>query len=103
MRIKKGDKVKILLGKDSGKTGTVERVFSKTGQVLITGLNIYKRHLKPKRQGDQSSGGIVDISRPINVSKIALICPKCDKQTRIGIQFNDKIKSRICCKCKALI
>lgn len=90
MKIKKGDKVRVLLGKDRGKTGTVERVFVKTSMVLINGVNTYKRHTKPRKEGDQSTGGIIEKVRPLLMSKVALICPKCGKMTR----------SRICNKCK---
>lgn len=89
MKIKKGDKVKILLGKDRGKTGTVDRVLAKTGKVLIIGLNIFKKHLKPRGEGQP--GEIIDRSQPLAASKVALICPKCGKITR----------QRICRSCKA--
>jgi len=86
MKIKKGDKVKILQGKDSGKTGNIERVFGKEGKVLIGGLNLYKKHMKPRGEGQNSQGGIVSLGRPILVSKVSLICPKCSKQTRVKYQ-----------------
>lgn len=101
MKIKKGDKVKILSGKDAGKTGKVDRVFVKKGEVLIEGLNLYKRHQKPAGEGKQ--GGIVSLSRPFSVSEVALICAKCGIMTRIGYQIIGKDKIRICRKCKAQI
>ena len=103
LKIKKGDKVKILLGKDRGKTGSVERVFIKNGTVLVTGLNIYKKHTKPRGQGQQSQGGIIDISRPLPVEKVALLCPKCNKETKVGYQISGDDKFRICRKCKSVI
>jgi len=103
MKIKKKDKVKILQGKDSGKTGTVDRVFEKTDEVLVGGLNLYKRHLKPKREGDNTSGGIVDLPRPLKISKVALVCPKCNKAIRVKYQIVADKKVRVCKNCKAEI
>lgn len=103
MKIKKGDKVKILLGKDQSKIGKVDRVFEKSGEVLVGGFNIYKRHLKPRSEQDKSSGGIIDLGRPLKISKVALICPKCDKAVRIGYQTMGDKKVRICRSCKAEI
>ncbi len=101
MKIKKGDKVKILLGKDRGRSGTVEFVLGKSSEVLVGGLNIFKKHAKPRGEGDR--GGIVDKSRPFNVAKVALICPKCGKTARIGYRTTGDKKNRICLKCKAEI
>lgn len=103
MKIKKGDTVKILLGKDRGREGKVERVFLKEGQVLVAGINLYKKHVKPRGEGKQSQGGILSVSRPLSISKIALICPKCKVQTRIGYLFSGGDKVRICRKCQAEI
>ncbi len=103
MKIKKGDKVKINLGKDSGKTGVVDRIFVKEGKVLVAGLNLYKKHMKPRGEGQKSQGGIVDLGRPILVSKVSLICPKCSKETRVKYQIIGEDKIRICSKCKGQI
>lgn len=102
MKLKKGNKVKVLQGKDRGKIGTVERVFEKTATVLVGGLNIYKKHLKP-RGDDKKSGGIVSLSRPLSVGKVALICPKCEKPAKIGFDLTGGEKERICRKCKSKI
>ncbi|PIV01556.1 50S ribosomal protein L24 [Candidatus Shapirobacteria bacterium CG03_land_8_20_14_0_80_39_12] len=103
MKLKKGDKVKVMLGKDRGKTGTIDRVFNKEGLVLVSGVNLYKRHLKPRSEQDQSSGGIVDKVRPLNLAKVALICPQCGKITRVGFLLGKGMKVRICKICKAEI
>jgi len=104
MKIKKGDKVKIIAGKGRGREGVIDRVLSKKNAVFILGLNIFKKTVKPKKEGE--SGGIVEVARPLNVAKVMLICPKCHKPTRIGYQL-DKInklnKIRICKKCKEAI
>lgn len=97
MKIKKGDKVKVLLGKDRGKEGTVEYVKIKEARVFVGGVNLYKRHVR--KQG-QTEGGIIDIPKSLNVSNVGLICPNCKKITRIGYKMVDKEKMRICKKCK---
>lgn len=100
-KIKKGDKVQVLQGKDQGKTGSVEAVLLKDNKVLVGKINLYKKHLKARSQGE--SGGIVDRPRPLAVSKVALICQKCGKITRVGFSMAKDSKNRICKKCKALI
>lgn len=101
MKIKKGDKVKIQAGKDRGREGTVELVLEKTNEVLVGGINIFKKHSKPRKEGDK--GGIIDKSRPLAVAKVALICPKCGRITRVGYHLVGDDKRRICLKCKAII
>lgn len=96
-KIKKGDNVKILLGKDRGKTGAVDRVLIKKGRVVIPGLNMFKRHVK--KQGDQI-GGIIEIAKSVNISNVALVCPNCKKPTRVGFSVKAQEKFRICKKCK---
>lgn len=97
MRIKKGDKVRILLGKDRGKEGKVEYVVGKIGKVFVGGANMYKRHVKRK---GSVQGGIIDIPKPLNTSNIALICPSCNKVTRVGYKIVGNDKVRICKKCQ---
>lgn len=97
MKIKKGDKVKIMLGKDSGKEGTVEFVMAKEKKVFVGGANLYKRHVR-KMQGIE--GGIIDLPKPMNISNVSLICPNCKKVTRVGFDITGKTKVRICRKCK---
>lgn len=101
MKIKKGDKVKMLSGKDKGKTGLVERVFIKQDKVLVAGLNLYKKHQKPRGEG--KPGGIISLARPVDVCRVSLLCPKCGKVTRVGYQMTGKEKFRICKKCKEKI
>lgn len=96
MKIKKGDKVKILLGKDRGKDGSVEFVMAKMGKVFVSGANIYKRHV---RKMQNTEGGILNIPKPMDISNVALICPNCKKVTRIGYKILDKKKVRTCKKC----
>lgn len=102
MKLKKGDKVKIIAGKDRGKQGTIEKLFPKKRKVLVPGLNIYKKHLKKRKEGQ--AGGIVDVVRPLPISNIALICPKCSKTTKVGYRINKTgEKTRICRKCQEVI
>lgn len=103
MKIKKGDTVKILQGKDAGKDGKVQRVFLKEGTIMIDNLNVYKKHQKKRGEGSNAQGGIMSISRPLSISKVILVCPKCKKTTRIGSQISGKEKVRICKKCQAQI
>lgn len=97
MKIKKGDKVKILLGKDRGKEGKVEFVLGKKGKVFIGGANLYKRHV---RKMQNMEGGIIDIPKPLDISNVALICPSCNKVTRVGYKKISDTKVRVCKKCK---
>ncbi len=101
MKLKKGDTVKFLIGKDRGKTGKVLRVDTKEGMVLVEGLHMFKKHVRPKRQGDK--GEVVSLARPVNASNVMLVCPSCHAATRIGRKISDGGKSRICKKCKATI
>ena len=96
LKLKAKDKVKIMSGKDKGREGEIERVLPKDGTAVIPGLNIYKKHVKG--YGDQK-GGIYEIPRPIPVSNLMLICPKCKKTSRIGFRLAGKEKVRVCKKC----
>jgi len=101
MKIKSGDTVLITSGKDRGKTGKVAEVFPKAEKIMVENLNLVKKHVKPKKSGEK--GQIVEISRPISVSSVKLICSHCKRPTRIGYSFvsgtrNKKV--RICKKCR---
>ncbi len=97
-KLKKGDEVMIVSGKDSGKKGKIEKVFSKTNKVLIAGVNQYKRHLKARSQKQPSE--IITITKPLPVSNVILICPKCHLKTRVGFRLEKDESKRICKKCK---
>ena len=101
MKIKKGDTVKILTGKDKGKSGKVIRVVLKDSKVAVEGLNIYKKHVRPKRQGEK--GEIVQVVRPLSVSNVMLVCSRCNKATRIGYGHDNGKKVRYCRKCKGFL
>lgn len=101
MKLKVGDEIKVLIGKDKGKTGKVEKALPKKSQVLVTGINIYKRHVKGRTQGQES--GIKEVTKPLAASRVALICPKCKMVTRLGYKIEDGKKTRICRKCEQAI
>lgn len=101
MKIHKNDTVKILVGKDKGKSGKVIKVFPKDGKILIENINLFKKHVRPKKTGEK--GQIVEMPKPIYISKAALICHSCGKATKIGCSFEGKIKIRICKKCGSKI
>lgn len=99
MKIRKGDTVKIILGKDNGKSAKVLKVLPKKMKILVEGVNVYKRRINAKRQGVNSEGGILDITKPVNISNVMLICPSCKKATKVGFKSVKKDKIRICKKC----
>jgi len=101
MKLKKGDKVKITVGKDKGKSGVIEKVYKNSNKAMMTNINLYKRHVKKNEKMPQ--GGIVEIPRAMDVSKMNLICPKCAKVTRVGYKIDQGKKIRICKKCDSKI
>lgn len=101
MKLKKGDNVKIVRGKDKGKTGKIEKVLPKIGKVLIANINLYKRHLKARSQGQPSE--IVTLTKPLSSQNVILVCPKCHKEARIGYKIEKNKKIRICKKCESEI
>jgi len=100
MKLKKGDEVKVIRGKDKGRTGTIEKVLGKT-KVLIANVNQYKRHLKKRSQREKSE--IVTITKPISLHNVCLICPLCKKPTKTGFKVSGEEKLRICKKCEKSI
>jgi len=100
-KIKKGDLVQMICGKDKGKRGKVIKVLPKENRVVVEGLNLVKKHQKPKRAGQK--GQIVLVPRPVDVSNVMLVCPHCGKPTRVGFQGKRPNKVRICKKCKSVI
>lgn len=96
LKLKKGDMVKILSGKDKGRDGKIEKIFPKKMTLVVEGVNMYKKHVKGV-QGQK--GGIYDIPRPLPFSKVMLICPKCKKPARVGFRLSGKEKTRFCKKC----
>ena len=99
MKIRKGDRVVVLSGKDRGREGNVVFAYPDKGRVIVDGANVAKKHQKPTKSTQQ--GGIIDKEMPMDVSNVAIVCPSCSKPTRIGYRFEpDGNKVRICRKCE---
>ncbi len=103
MKIKKGDTVEVISGDDQGVRGTVHSVFPKEGRVVVSGVNIIKKH--QRRTGNvRTQVGIIEREAPVNASNVALVCPHCNKPTRVGYRVApDGSKARICRKCEETI
>lgn len=99
MKLKSGDQVSIVRGKDNGKKGTVQKVFTKEAKVVVEGINQYKRHLKSRVPGQKSE--IITLTKPLALANVQLICPKCKKITRVGYKVLKDEKVRVCKKCSA--
>ena len=98
LKIRKGDRVRVLTGKDRGKEGEVMRAIPAAGKVIVEGVNIARKHQRPTRATQQ--GGIIDRDMPLPVSNVALVCPSCGKPTRVGYTIdNSGQKARVCKKC----
>ena len=97
MRIHKGDRVTVISGKDKGANSVVMRAIPASRKVVVEKVAVAKKAQRPTR--DNPSGGIISIEKPIHVSTVMLICPKCNKPTRVGLSVQNGNKSRICKKC----
>ena len=101
LKVKKGDNVQVLSGNDKTKTGEVLQVIPKTEKIIVKGVNIRKKHVKPRKQGEES--GIIPVECPIHMSKVNVVCPKCGKATRVGFKVEKDEKVRVCKKCGEII
>lgn len=99
MRIKTGDTVKVLSGNDKGTTGEVLEIMPKADKIIVKGVNIRKKHVKPRKQGEE--GGIISVECAIPSSKVNVVCSKCGKATKIGYTIEKDEKIRVCKKCGA--
>ena len=100
--LKKGDTVMALAGKNRQKTGKVLKVFPKESRAIVEGVNLVKRHMRRRRQDEQS--GIIERESPIHISNLAIYCKSCNRPTRVGVSvLSDGTKSRFCKKCKEMI
>src|SRR3989344_7989198 len=98
MKIHKNDNVQIMVGKDRGKQGKVTAVNPEKGTVLVPGLNMFKKHKRPTKQGEK--GEIVSLPRPLKAANVMIVCSSCNKPVRIGFRHDGEIKVRFCKKCK---
>lgn len=102
MKIRKDDNVLITAGKDRGRTGKVHRVMPETSQVIVSGVNMIKRHQKAR--GVARQAGIIEREAPLDISNIALVCGKCNRPTRVGYRsLPDGAKERFCKACGEII
>jgi large subunit ribosomal protein L24 len=101
MKIKKGDTVEVLSGNDKGKKGEVLEVIPKKDKVIVKGVNVRKKHIKPRKQGEE--GGIISSECAIYSSKVAVVCPKCKKGVKVGYIIEKDEKVRVCKKCGSKI
>lgn len=99
MKIKKDDQVLIIAGDEKGKKGKVIKAMPSENKVIVEGVNLVKKHVRPKQTGQK--GQIVKIPKPVNISKIKIICPKCGQATRTSYDVSGETKSRVCKKCSA--
>lgn len=98
MKVKKGDNVMIITGKDRGKNGKILNVFPQKNRVVVEGLNLVKKRVRPRKQGEK--GQTINMPASLNASNVMIICKNCGKNTRIGYKIlEDKNKIRICRKC----
>lgn len=101
MKIKTNDKIKVISGKDAGKTGKVIQVFPKEERVVVEGVNMIKKSMKANKKGEK--GQVIELAGPMHMSNVALVCPKCGRETRVGYKTEGDTKQRVCRKCKELI
>lgn len=101
MKLKKNDKVKMIAGKDRGKTGKILSVFPEDGKIIVEGLNLAKKHLRPRKEGEK--GQRVEVPSRRNASNAMLICPQCGKAIRVKYKKVGGKKTRFCGKCQSEI
>lgn len=102
MRIKKGDTIKIICGKDLGKTGKVLQVLPKRNRIIIEGLNLRIKHVRPRKEREK--GQRISFPASMDISNVMLVCSKCGKTTKVGKKIlGDKKKVRVCKKCGEVI
>jgi large subunit ribosomal protein L24 len=99
VKVLRNDTVEVIAGKDKGKRGKVRTVLPKAGRLVVENINVYKRHVK---RGRARQTGIIEFEAPLQASNVMVVCPSCDKPTRVGYEFNeDETKVRVCKKCGA--
>ncbi|MBR7064778.1 MAG: 50S ribosomal protein L24 [Treponema sp.] len=96
-KIKKNDTVQVLTGKDKGKRGEIIRVIPKKDRVIVSGVNIVKKAVRPRSNQDQ--GGIIEVEAPVHISNVGFVCKKCGRPVKIGYKIDGDKKVRVCRKC----
>jgi len=97
MKIKKGDTVLVISGKEKGKKGKVLEAYPQQNRITVEGVNIVKKHRRSR--SEREKGQIIEIPKPINVSNVKIVCPKCGQAARLGYRLTEKKKYRVCKKC----
>ena len=100
-RVKKGDTVLIQVGKDRGKTGKVLTMLPRDRRLIVDGLNLVKKHIRPRRAGEK--GQVVEIPSPMPIARVLVVCPSCTKATRVGIRRTSGTRERVCKKCSSVL
>lgn len=107
VKIRKGDTVEVISGRseDKGKRGEVIKVLPEEGRLVVQGVNLHIKHQRQIRTqaGRQLQGGRIQFEAPLSIANVMLVCPKCDKPTRLGVQRDEEGAHRICKQCQALI
>lgn len=101
VKVKKGDLVRVIVGKDKGKEGKVLRVIPRENKIIVENVHIVKRHQRPTQR--LREGGIIEREAPIHASNVMVVCPSCNKPTRIGYKFVEEKKVRYCKKCGEIV
>lgn len=101
LKLKKGDTVRVLRGRDRGKQGAIRRVWRGSGKVLVEGVNMVFKHTRPKRQGEKRAR--ITVASPVNIGSVMVVCPSCKKASRLGRQRIDGKLKRVCKKCKSIL
>lgn len=103
LNIRRGDTVEIISGPDKGERGEVLKVLPKEGRLTVQGVNLRKKHQRQVQAGGRTMNpGIIQFEAPVDASNVMLVCPKCNKPTRVGIQREDGKRRRVCKKCQAV-
>lgn len=104
-RIRKGDTVEVISGDDRKMRGVVHRVIPKKDRVVVSGVNLVKKHQRPRPTGGrmQTQAGIIEFEAPIHISNVMLVCPQCNQRTRVRFERLEERKVRVCKKCNAII
>jgi large subunit ribosomal protein L24 len=98
--VHKGDTIEVIAGNDKGARGRILRAYPKTRHIVVESVNIRKKHQTQRQtQGRATQAGIIQFEAPIDVSNVMLVCPKCDKPTRVGVRREGGIRMRVCKKC----
>jgi large subunit ribosomal protein L24 len=101
VKIRKNDNILVIAGKDKGKKGKVRHAYPDEGRVIVDGVNMVKRHTKARAMARQA--GVIEREAPLGVSKVMLICNKCNRATRVGFSFAEDKKVRVCSSCHEVI